>query len=46
MKILIVFFISITLAGQNAEGEIYGNFSLLVRRNPKENNFKAILSSI
>lgn len=36
----------IILAGINAEGEIYGNFKLLVKRNPKENNFKAILGSI
>jgi hypothetical protein len=34
------------LAGINVEGEIYGNFKLLVKRNPKENNFKAILGSI
>ncbi|CAD8160547.1 unnamed protein product [Paramecium pentaurelia] len=33
-------------SGINAEGEIYGNFKLLVKRNPKENNFKAILGSI
>ena len=33
-------------AGINAEGEIYGNFSLLIRRNPKENNFKQILGAI
>lgn len=34
------------IAGINAEGEIYGNFNLLIRRKPKENNFKAVLSSI
>lgn len=45
-KILIVLYIYIILAGINAEGEIYGNFKLLVKRNPKENNFKAILGSI
>lgn len=33
-------------AGINAEGEIYGNFNLIVRRKPKENNFKAVLSAI
>ena len=45
--ILIVYYsFKYILAGINAEGEIYGNFKLLVKRNPKENNFKAILGSI
>lgn len=34
------------LAGVNAEGEIYGNFKIIIRRKPKENNFKAVLHSI
>lgn len=33
-------------AGINAEGEVYGNFQLVIRRKPKENNFKAVLQSI
>jgi intron-binding protein aquarius len=28
------------------EGEVYGKFRLLIRRRPKENNFKAVLESI
>jgi intron-binding protein aquarius len=30
-------------SGLNVEGEVYGNFRLLIRRRPKENNFKAVL---
>ncbi len=33
------------MAEQNSE-DVYGTFNLLMRRKPKENNFKAVLESI